>query len=111
VARLTSVGPTFFVTSDNPAFYFESLGLSRKESELCFPLSTQCALHGSWQAATSDLEFMNCRPALVKEINRRIVSVAERLALYHQSADWALRLFQKQLTLNKIEWNKDYFAG
>jgi hypothetical protein len=108
---LTSVGPTFFVTSDNPAFYFTGFGLARKESELCFPLSTHCALHGSWQATTSGLEFMNCRPAMAKEINRRIVSAAERLVFYHQSADWILRLFQKQLTLNKIEWNKAYFAG
>jgi hypothetical protein len=108
---LLSAGPIFFVTTDNPAFYFQSLGLARKESELCIPLSTRCMLHGSWQRARPDPVFVLCEQAIVKEINRRMVSEAERLVFYHQSADWVLKLFKKKsLVLNKIEWQKGYFA-
>ena len=76
---LLSAGPIFFVTTDDPAFYFQSLGLARKESELCIPLSTRCMLHGSWQRARPDPVFVLCEQAIVKEINRRMVGQAERL--------------------------------
>jgi Protein of unknown function (DUF4238) len=108
---LISSGPSYFLTSDNPAFYFRSLGLGRKESELSFPLSTHYLLHGSWQRADSDLIFLNAGQAMVKEINRRIVSEAERLVFYHQAADWLPQMLKTEnLLLNKIEWQKGYFA-
>src|SRR5258706_8074926 len=46
---LVSSGPQYFITTDNPAFFFRAWGLARKESELSFPLSTTHALHGSWR--------------------------------------------------------------
>ncbi len=108
---LISSGPAYFLTSDNPAFYFRGLGLARKESELFFPLSTHYSLHGSWQQADSDLIFVNAEQAMVKEINRRIVSEAERLVFYHQAADWLPQMLKREnLLLNKIEWQKGYFA-
>lgn len=108
---LLSAGPIFFLTTDNPAFYFRGLGLARKESEVCIPLSTCCTLHGSWQRAEPDPLFVPCEQAMVKEINRRMVSESERLVFYHQPATWVLKLLGKQrLVLNKIEWQKGYFA-
>jgi hypothetical protein len=108
---LISSGPAYFLTSDNPACYFQSLGLGRKESELSFPLSTYYSLHGSWQQADSDLVFVNAEQGMVKEINRRIVSEAERLVFYHEAADWLPKMFKrKNLLLNKIEWQKGFFA-
>jgi len=108
---LISSGPAYFLTSDNPAFYFRSLGLARKESEISFPLSTHYSLHGSWQQADSGLAFVNAEQAMVKEINRRVVSEAERLVFYHQAADWLPKMFKREnLLLNKIEWRKGYFA-
>jgi|SRR5208337_1866743 len=108
---LISAGPAYFLTSDNPAFHFQGLGLARKESELSFPLSTRCTLHGSWQAAESGLVFIEVGQAMVKEINRRIVSEAERLVFYHQAAAWLPKVVKKEnLPLNKIEWRKGYFA-
>jgi Protein of unknown function (DUF4238) len=104
-------GPAYFLTSDNPAFYFRGLGLARKESELSFPLSTHHLLHGSWQQAGSELVFVGVEQAMVKEINRRVVSDAERLVFYHQAADWLPKMFKKEkLLLNEIEWQKGYFA-
>jgi hypothetical protein len=109
---LISSGPAYFLTSDNPVFHFRGLGLARKESEVSFPLSTHYLLHGSWQRGNSGLEFVNAEQALVKEINRRIVSEAERLVFYHQAADWLPKMFKREtLLLNKIEWQKGYFAS
>jgi len=42
-------GPSLFLTSDNPAFFFGAYGLGSEESEITFPLSTQRALHGCWR--------------------------------------------------------------
>jgi hypothetical protein len=46
---LTSTGPSYFLTSDNPAFFFHSKGLANSESEFSFPISTRQLLHGSWE--------------------------------------------------------------
>ena len=55
--------------------------------------------------------FADVEQAMVKEINRRVVSDAERLVFYHQVADWLPKMFKKEnLFLNKIEWQKGYFA-
>jgi Protein of unknown function (DUF4238) len=35
---LRSTGPSYFLTSDNPVFVFEHLGLNNADSEVCFPL-------------------------------------------------------------------------
>ena len=107
---LISNGPAYFVTTDNPAFYFRSLGMGQKTSELSLPLSTRFALHGSWQQAGPDLTFIRAEQALVKEVNRRMISEAERLVFYYQPADWLRQLFDKRnLALNKIEWVRGYF--
>jgi hypothetical protein len=45
----TTRGPSFFITSDNPAFIFECYGLRNDEAELVFPISSDLALHGCWQ--------------------------------------------------------------
>ncbi|MGD2103252.1 MAG: DUF4238 domain-containing protein, partial [Acidimicrobiia bacterium] len=39
-------GPSFFVTSDNPVFFFRSFGVGRVESELTFPISSELVLFG-----------------------------------------------------------------
>jgi hypothetical protein len=46
---MVSSGPDYFITSDNPAFIFDAIGLANQESELSLPLSPRVALHGSWQ--------------------------------------------------------------
>jgi hypothetical protein len=54
---------------------------------------------------------MNAEQAIVKEINRRLVSESERLIFYHQAADWLPKLSEKKsLSLNKIEWQRGHFG-
>jgi uncharacterized protein DUF4238 len=104
---LVSSGPQFFVTTDNPAFFFRVYGLAKVESELCFPLSRTHVLHGSWQAAESDLVFLRVKQSIVKEINRRLASETERLAFYHKPAPWLLSILAKtQPYLSTIRWDK-----
>jgi len=102
---LISDGPQYFVTTDNPAFFFRGYGLARAESELSFPLSTTHALHGSWRPANADLVFLKATQTIVKEINRRLASETERLAFYHAPAPWLLTILPKKAPhLSVIQW-------
>jgi hypothetical protein len=104
---LVSSGPQYFITTDNPAFFFRAsgYGLANRESELSFPLSTTHALHGSWQRATSNLLFLKATPSIVREFNRRLVRESERLVFYHKPAPWLSEmLLKKNIFLSVIRW-------
>jgi hypothetical protein len=105
---LVSAGPQYFITTDNPAFYFGSWGLASEESEISFPLSTTHVLHGSWQPAEAGqrLVFLHAWQSLVKEINRRLVSVCDR-AFYHEPAPWLSRILAKSSRpfLSTVRWS------
>jgi hypothetical protein len=102
---LRADGPIFYLTADNPAFYFEAFGLATESAELTFPLSTTHCLHGSWQGPRGGLLFLDARQSFVKEANRRLASSAERFAFYHEGVDWIRKLLQKrQPYLSRIEW-------
>jgi hypothetical protein len=102
---LISTGPQYFITTDNPAFFFGAYGLATPEAELCFPLSTTHALHGCWQRVGADLVFLQARQQFVKEINRRLAGATERLAFYHERAPWLeIILRKKDPYLSAIRW-------
>ena len=105
---LVSSGLQYFITTDNPAFFFrqEGYGLGNELSELSFPLSTtQLCVHGSRQPARSELVYVPVRQRIVREINRRLISQMDRLALYHKPAPWLFAILAKQdLNLNRIQW-------
>lgn len=103
---LVSAGPLYFLTTDNPAFFFRAYGLAQQKAELSFPLSTTHALHGSWQPAVADLVFLRATQAIVKEINRRLVSETERMGFYHEAAPWLLTILAKKKPyLSVIHWS------
>lgn len=104
--RIASAGDAgFFLTSDNPAFFFEDYGLGRPESELIFPLASELALLGSWQGAPNETIFVKAKPSLMKEVNRRIASGAERFVFYHACEDWVARVAEKRDPhLSRIKW-------
>lgn len=94
-----------FLTSDNPAFFFESLGLGRPESELTFPLAPDLALLGSWQGQREALLLVQPRPRVAKEINRRVASGAERFVFCDERRDWVAALADKRHPfLSRIQW-------
>jgi hypothetical protein len=100
-----SKSPALFITSDNPAFYFESLGVGNQDSELTFPLANDLALLGSWQGPPGSLLEVGARPSLVKEVNRRIASGAERFIFSHHPYPWVTTLAHKaKPQLSRIGW-------
>ena len=94
-----------FLTSDNPVFFDEGAGLKSSLGELSFPLSSDAALHGSWQGPREGLFFVQARPAQVKEIDRRVAFMAKRFVFYHRNASWVPKVADKlSPRLTPIEW-------
>ena len=104
--RIVSSGESlFFLTSDNPVYFFEAYGLGSAESELTFPLASELALLASWQGIPHATIFMKAKPALVKEVNRRVASGAERFLFCRAQKGWVDEIADKQNPyLNRIQW-------
>jgi hypothetical protein len=101
----TTSGPSFFLTSDNPAYFFEAFGVASVDSELTFPLASDLALLGSWQGTLGSTEFLDAKQPLVKEVNRRIASGAERFVFYRTRATWIETLVHRSDPyLSRILW-------
>lgn len=96
---------TFFVTSDTPTHIFEGHGVGTPQSELTFTISRLFALIGEHKRSFGTTHHHNNRPAIVKEINRRIISHAERFVFSPFKADWIATVASKrELRLNTILW-------
>jgi len=90
------------LTSDNPFFFFESLGVGRPESEVSFPISSDVALWATWR---TDLKegFVPAKDSLIREFNRRTVSIAKRHLFYSRNEKWVVSLANKKaVRLNGI---------
>ena len=87
-------------------FFFNCYGLEGEEAELVFPISSDLALHGSWQPSKLNEKQLTKAPQqLVKEFNRRIANTANRFLFYRQKAEWIRTLAQKtDPYLSKIIW-------
>jgi hypothetical protein len=103
---LNTNGPFYFLTSDNPVFFFNCYGLKGAEAELVFPVSSDLALHGCWQPLRlNDKQLLKAPNKFVKEFNRRIANTGTRFVFYRQKAEWIRTLAQKiEPYLNKILW-------
>ena len=98
-------GSIGFLTGDNPLFFAKGYGLIHPESEITFPLSSCTALHGCWQGPRRHLLFGEAEPALVKEINRRMIYNANRFVFFHRNADWVWTVARKsRIKLNRIRF-------
>ena len=94
-----------FITCDNPVFFDEGYGLKPPYGEFSFPLSSDVAVHVSWQGPREGLFFVQAKPALVKEIDRRVAFMAERFVFYHRDASWVPKVADKlSPRLTPIEW-------
>jgi hypothetical protein len=99
--------PEMFITSDNPAFFFESIGMAKDHAEVSFPLSPTSCLHCCHQPIPGggDLAFMPFNRELVREMNRRTASAATSIVMAHERHAWPLKLLRKQnLYLSRINW-------
>jgi hypothetical protein len=100
-----SKGPSFFLTSDNPAFIFDAYGLGKPESELTFPIATDLALFGSWVGQQNSIIYLQEKQRLIREANKRIASSAERFVFYHRKEEWIAKVSDnKKPYLSRIKW-------
>jgi hypothetical protein len=95
----------YFITSDNPAYFFEAHGIGTPKSELTFPISRDLALFTSWQGTQNSLIYREARPKLVREANKRVASGAERFVFSHRQEDWIAKISDNAKPyLSRILW-------
>ena len=72
-----------YVTGENPVFT-SSLGLKKVAAELTFPLSTEIALHASWQPGHEG--YLSAPEEYVQQLNQRIATNSKQL-FYHRAEE------------------------
>jgi hypothetical protein len=93
-----------FVTCDTPAHFFEGLGLGNSDSEFTFTISKTNALIGE-QRHSWGITYEKSNVRVAKEVNRRILSAAERFVFSPRKGDWIEIVAQKTAPhLNLIRW-------
>lgn len=91
-----------FLTSDNPLFFFTSIGIGNPESEVTFPISSHIALWATWRLDLKEGYFPT-RSQVVKELNRRTCSIATRYVFHSKCEEWVLPLLTKsRWKLNRL---------
>jgi len=99
-----ATGSNYFVTTDNPAFFFQCWGLGSDESEFVFPVSNKLAIFGSWTPHKANYKSI-IKKQFVKEANRRIISDATRFVYCHRNENWIGTVAAKQNPfLSRIQW-------
>lgn len=92
---LTCNEPDFFLTSDNPVFIHESMGIGKMNSEMTFPLTKNILLFANrWNI--KDLSYAKTQPELLREANRRTVFNATRFVYSPVKRDWIATLVNKR---------------
>lgn len=101
---LKTDGPSYFLTSDNPAVYFQGMGLGHPECELTMPLASNLILHCSYQGC-DEMRVEEVHQLLVKEFNRRTAVGAHRFVFYHREVDWVFEAARNPVAkLNRIHF-------
>jgi hypothetical protein len=94
-----------FITSDNPAYYFEAYGVGTEHAELTFSISSKLALIGNHQGTARSTMLVRVPKEWIKEINRRVASGAERFVFSAHRASWIETLaLRRDPYLSRIVW-------
>lgn len=91
-----TVGESVFITSDNPAFFFSSIGISNQQSEVSFPISNDICLLASWRKDKADRTYIRAKENFVHQINRRSANNATRHLYHSDKVDWVKKLATKK---------------
>jgi hypothetical protein len=92
----------FYLTNDNPVYFFKGIGIGNQESEVSFPISSKVVLWATWRKDLQE-RFVPARTAIVKEINRRTVSNCRKYVFSSGENRWIFDLMNKsKLKLNRI---------
>ncbi len=91
-----------FLTSDNPVFFFESLGIANQNSELSFPITSNITLWTTWREDAVE-GYKTPNPATIKEFNRRTASNCSRFIFSQNNEKWIQSFISKStFHLNRI---------
>jgi hypothetical protein len=90
---LVSKEPTF-LTSDNPIFWFESIGVGKPHSEISFPISPQVTLWATWRGDIND-GYVLISDRIVHEINRRTIDFAQNFIFSSIPEEWISKAVNK----------------
>lgn len=82
-----------FLTSDNPFFFFEELGINK--SDITFPITSDITLWATWNS-NSDRRYKRASKSQIKEINKRTVSKATKYIYYSEENKWVVRLMNNK---------------
>jgi hypothetical protein len=94
----------YFVTCDTPAHIFDCYGVGTSESEYTITLSKDFALVGEHKRNWG-IVYERPQAQIAKEINRRILSHAERFVFSPKKDDWIDIVAQKtDPYLSRINW-------
>ena len=85
-----------FLTSDSAIFFFESMGVSHLHAEVTFPVSSRITLWATWRKDLKDRTYSLAKPQIIRELNRRTVSTAERFVYSPLPEEWILKLTSKK---------------
>jgi hypothetical protein len=99
---LESTNESFFITSDNPLFFFEDIGIGNKTSEVTFPISKNLVLWAKWNMNIQP-GFHIARTQFVKEVNRRTIKNSLKYVFSPNEAEWISTLMNKKnIRLNRV---------
>ncbi len=100
--RFVYTNDAYFLTSDNPVFFFKHEGVGRLTSELTFPISSGVALSATHRRRDGN-EYLPATSAVVSELNRRTASNATRFVHSSRNDLWVLPFVCKeQWRLNRL---------
>ena len=92
----------YFITCDNPVFFFRGIGIGRPESEISFPIARNIALCANWRDDLLD-HYAVAKKPVVREINRRTAKNKTSCLYSPYPDDWVLKYaLKKNFWLNRI---------
>ena len=92
----------YFITCDNPVFYFRWLGIGQQQSEISFPIAKNIALCANWRKDISD-GYAVAPKRIIREINRRTANNKTSCLYSPYSDDWVqIYALKKNFWLNRI---------
>jgi hypothetical protein len=100
---LVAPGGSEFLTSDNPVFFFEGIGLNKPQSEITFPVSSDVAIAAFVRGGFKE-DFVTTTTHVVAEINRRTAHSATIEVYHSRSANWVVDVLNKRnRKLNQLD--------
>jgi len=94
-----------YITSDNPLFFFEGIGVANDISEVTIPLSKNIGLLMTNESSRDEI-VRSISPRVVREFNRRTVYFSSRFVYSSKKFSWLNKLMaKKSIKLNRIFLN------